>query len=308
MYDENVRYLTGTLTPGWNRLKPGLRYAMLCGDGAPILFEQGDLGFQIERHSPWLPKENVRHSFAWIKGAAGPASTQQVTKFTNAVLEEMKRHGVAGQKLGVDFIDINMITIFKEKNIAWVDGMTPMMEARAVKNDDEQECMRIVGAIGDATHWECMKFLRPGITENQVTAHLMQYLYNIRRHGGRRGRHRLLRAEHLAELAQFFRPHHPARRHRVHGFGGADLERLQVLLLPHLLRRQGADPGAEGHLRDRAEVAVRFDRRGEGRRHHARHRAAMAVGHGDLGLRGRGPGGGQSVGPRTRARAIRSSR
>ncbi len=60
---------------------------MLCGDGAPMLFEQGDLGFQIERHSPWIPKENVRHSFAWIKGAAGPASTQQVNKFTNAILD-----------------------------------------------------------------------------------------------------------------------------------------------------------------------------------------------------------------------------
>jgi Xaa-Pro aminopeptidase len=179
MYDENVRYLTGTLTPGWNRLKPGLRYAMICGDGAPILFEQGDLGFQIERHSPWIPKENVRHSFAWIKGAAGPAATQQVNKFSNAVIEEMKRHGVWGQKLGCDFIDINMIKIFEEKGITWTDGMTPMMEARAVKNVDEQECFRIVGAIGDATHWECMKFLRPGITENQVTAHLMKYLYNI---------------------------------------------------------------------------------------------------------------------------------
>jgi len=173
MYDENCRYITGTLTPGWNRLKPGLRYAMLCGDGRPVLFEQGDIGFQIERHVPWLPKENVRHSFAWIKGAAGPAATQQVTKFTNAIIEEMRRHGVAGQKLGVDFIDINMIQIFKEKNIAWADGMTPMMEARAVKSQDEQECFRIVGAIGDATHWECMKFLRPGVTENQVTAHLM---------------------------------------------------------------------------------------------------------------------------------------
>ena len=42
MYDENVRYITGTLTPGWNRLKPGLRYALLCGDDAPVLFEQGD--------------------------------------------------------------------------------------------------------------------------------------------------------------------------------------------------------------------------------------------------------------------------
>ena len=133
MYDENVRYLTGTLTPGWNRLKPGLRYALLCGDGAPVLFEQGDLGFQIERHSPWIPKENVRYSYAWIKGAAGPASQQQVRKFTDAILYEMKRHGVAGQKLGVDFIDINMINIFKDKKINWVDGMTPMMEARAVK-------------------------------------------------------------------------------------------------------------------------------------------------------------------------------
>ncbi len=134
MYDENVRYITGTLTPGWNRLKPGLRYAMLCGDGRPILFEQGDLGFQIERHSPWIPKENVRHSFAWIKGAAGPASTQQVKKFVAAVQQAMKENGVAGQKLGCDFIDINMINIFKENNINWVDGMTPMMEARAVKS------------------------------------------------------------------------------------------------------------------------------------------------------------------------------
>ena len=115
-------------------MKPGLRYALLCGDGQPVLFEQGDLGFHIERHSPWLPKENIRYSYAWIKGAAGPASTQQVNKFTNAILDEMKRHGVAGQKLGCDFIDINMLRIFEEKKIQWADGMTPMMEARAVKN------------------------------------------------------------------------------------------------------------------------------------------------------------------------------
>ena len=54
-----------------------------------------------------------------------------------------------------------------------------MMEARAVKNQDEHECMRIVGAIGDAAHWEFMKFLKPGLTENQLTAHIMEFLYNI---------------------------------------------------------------------------------------------------------------------------------
>jgi Xaa-Pro dipeptidase len=179
MYDENVRYITSTITPGWCRLKPGLRYALLCGDGKPVLFEQGDIGGQISRHCPWLPEENIRYSYAWIKGAAGSAAQEQVRKFTNAIIEEMKRHNVAGEKLGVDFIDVNMIGAFEAANITWQDGMTAMMEARAIKNQDEQECMRIVGAIGDAAHWETMKFLRPGVTENQVTAHIMEYLYSF---------------------------------------------------------------------------------------------------------------------------------
>ena len=81
MYDENVRYITSTLTPGWNRLKPGLRYAVLPNGGEPILFEQGDIGIHVERHSPWLKTENVRHSFSWIKGAAGTGLEAQVDKF-----------------------------------------------------------------------------------------------------------------------------------------------------------------------------------------------------------------------------------
>ena len=106
MYDENVRYVTSTLTPGWNRLKPGLRYALLCGDDAPVLFEQGDIGMHIAKHSPWIPQDNIRYSYAWIKGAAGPASTMQVTKFTNAIKQEMRKRGVADRNLGVDFIEI----------------------------------------------------------------------------------------------------------------------------------------------------------------------------------------------------------
>src|SRR5437773_1520167 len=91
----------------------------------------------------------------------------------------MRRYDVADQTLGVDFIDINMLNQFGEAKLKWADGMTPMMEARAIKNVDEQECLRVVGAIGDAAHWETMRFLKPGLTENQVTAHIMQYLYAI---------------------------------------------------------------------------------------------------------------------------------
>ena len=249
MYDENVRYITGTLTPGWNRLKPGLRYAMLCGDGAPMLFEQGDLGFQIERHSPWIPKENVRHSFAWIKGAAGPASTQQVNKFTNAVIEEMKRHGVAGQKLGC--------RLHRHQHDQHLQGEEHHLGRRHDPDDGGargQERRR----AGVLPHRRRDRRRHPlGVHEVPAPRHHREPGHRAPdevplqhpRHGGRRGRDRVVGPEHLAELAQLLRPHHPARRHRVHGFGRAHLERLQVLLLPHLLRRQGALAGAEGHLR-----------------------------------------------------------
>jgi Xaa-Pro dipeptidase len=179
MYDENVRYITSTLTPGWNRLKPGLRYAILVEGREPILYEQGDIGIHVKRHSPWIPQENVRFSYSWIKGAAGPASDMQVDRFTQALLADLEEAGVSDQPLGVDFIDINMIRAFERAGITWTDGMTPMMEARAVKGRDEQEAMRIVGAIGDVLHYEFQQFLKPGLTENQVTAFGMKYLYDI---------------------------------------------------------------------------------------------------------------------------------
>jgi len=179
MYDENIRYTTSTITPGWCRLKPGLRYALLCEGSEPILFEQGDIGTQINRHCPWIPTENVRYAYSWIKGAVGPAAKQQVTKFTNAIVEEMKKYGVQNAPLGTDFVDLNMMNAFKEAGINWTDGASPMVEARSIKNEDELEIMRIVAAICDGCHTAISHFMRPGMRENEITAFAMNYLYNI---------------------------------------------------------------------------------------------------------------------------------
>ena len=179
MYDENTRYISSTYTPGWNRLKPGLRYAILIEGKEPIVYEQGDIGFHLKAHNPWIPQENIRHSYAWIKGAAGPASTAQADKFVNALMNDLEDAGVSDQPLGVDFIDINMIRAFEKRGINWTDGMTPMMEARAVKSPDEQNAFRIVGSICDSLHYEFTQMLKPGMTENEVAAFGFEYLYSI---------------------------------------------------------------------------------------------------------------------------------
>jgi Xaa-Pro dipeptidase len=178
-YDENMRYVSSTLTPGWNRLKPGLRYVVLIEDKPPIVYEQGDIGLHLEVHNPWIPKENIRYSYVWIKGAVGPAADQQVNKFVNALMNDLEAAGVADKPLGVDFIDINLIKAFQERGIDWTDGMSPMMEARAIKSPDEIKAFSMVGSICDAVHYELTNFMKPGMTENQVAAFGFEKLYSI---------------------------------------------------------------------------------------------------------------------------------
>ncbi|MFI5340822.1 MAG: hypothetical protein ACHQ7N_13410 [Candidatus Methylomirabilales bacterium] len=98
---------------------------------------------------------------------------------TFSILRELKKVDVEKRPMGTDLIDQNMITAFKEAGINWTDGVTPMMRARAVKNHDEHECLRICAAICDATHYEISKIIRPGITENEVTGHAMKYLFSF---------------------------------------------------------------------------------------------------------------------------------
>jgi Xaa-Pro dipeptidase len=179
MYDENLRYISSTLTPGWNRLKPGLRYGILVEGKEPIVYEQGDIGLHLKVHNPWIPHENIRHSYSWIKGAAGPAAEQQVEKFTQSLINDLEEAGVRDMPMGVDFIDINMIKAFERHNVEWVDGMSPMMEARAVKSPDEINAMRMVGSICDVLHYELSNFIKPGRTENEVAAFGFKYLYDI---------------------------------------------------------------------------------------------------------------------------------
>ena len=178
-YDENMRYVSSTLTPGWNRLKPGLRYVVLIEDQPPIVYEQGDIGLHLEVHNPWIPKENIRHSYIWIKGAVGPAAEQQVNKFMNALVNDLEAAGVQDKPLGVDFIDINMIKAFEQRGIEWTDAMSPMMEARAIKSPDEIKAFSMVGSICDYVHYEITNFMEPGMTENQVAAFGFEKLYSI---------------------------------------------------------------------------------------------------------------------------------
>ena len=180
-YEENIRYTTGTRGPPWTRDKPGLRYGMMVSDGDVLLYEQGDNRYHAIRSNPWIAKENVKYSYAtWIKGAAGAANKHQALKFANDIKSELVKHKVADLPLAVDFIDFNMLAAFKEVGIEVTDGSAAIHDARAVKSKDEIEAEKMAALIADNIHYEATKILRPGISENEVMAHLIDYAYSVK--------------------------------------------------------------------------------------------------------------------------------
>lgn len=179
-YEENSRYISGTRSPPWTRDKPGLRYSLMTNDGTPIVYEQGDNRFHTQRNCPWLEKDNVRYSYAtWIKGASGDSTRHQALKFANDIKRTMKDHGVADLPLAVDFVDFNLLSAYKEVGIEIVDGLAAIHDARSVKNVDEIEAEKVAALIADNIHYEATKILKPGIGENEVMAHLLDYAYSI---------------------------------------------------------------------------------------------------------------------------------
>jgi Xaa-Pro dipeptidase len=72
-----------------------------------------------------------------------------------------------------------MLRAFEKVGIKVVDGLGVIHSARSIKSQDEIELYRIAASIADSVHYEAMKILRPGLTENQVMAHLYKYAYSF---------------------------------------------------------------------------------------------------------------------------------
>lgn len=180
-YEENIRYTTSTRGPPWTRDKPGLRYGLMLSDGDVLLYEQGDNRYHAERNNPWIKKENIRYSYGvWIKGSSGEASKHQALKFANDIKDQMKSHGVADMPVATDFVDFNLLWAFDEVGVKLVDGSAAIHAARAVKNRDEIEAERVAALIADNIHYEATRIIRPGISENEIMARLIDYAYSNR--------------------------------------------------------------------------------------------------------------------------------
>jgi len=173
----DMRYIAGvyaTVPSRWG----GAQYLVLPRNGDPYVF-----AFTT------LHPEGMREEMPWLKGKIfmpqGNSSSKMVTcvedvkPFMDTVLGIISDHGLNGELVGLDACPSPFIyeEAFKKAGFPVCDAGECMFRARAIKNIDEINCVRMASAISEAAFYEMQKAIKPGIRECEVLAIGMETLF-----------------------------------------------------------------------------------------------------------------------------------
>jgi len=175
----NLRYATSIRTPLYTA-GIGSEIAIVASDDEdPIVFTSGLLAAHNKKHCPWIKPENMRAG-QMIPPAGSAGAFPVLSQYAALVFEALQEKGVEKEKIGADGIHPIIEEELKNKGVHLEPVASIMAKARSIKLPNEIKCLTMAGIIADATWYELFQFLKPGITEHQLSAHGMEILL---RHG-----------------------------------------------------------------------------------------------------------------------------
>ena len=98
----------------------------------------------------------------------------QAKGYTGAINKILEDNGC--KKVGFENTDVSYMQYVKFKNdlknIELVEIDDAVTKLRVIKDTDEIECLKVAESIGDKAFAEILNFIKPGVTEMQVAAHI----------------------------------------------------------------------------------------------------------------------------------------
>lgn len=189
----NIRYLTATHIGTWAMDKL-IRFALLPRGAEPVIWDFGSAARHHQLFDPWLDHparrergedvlpvpaaSGARAGISTLRGAFHPDAgiAEEVARKVAEVLAEC---GLAGEPLGVDVVEMPVLTALKAAGIDVVDGQQVFLEARRVKTPDEISLLTQACSMVDAAYEELYRFLRPGVRENECVGLVSKVLYDL---------------------------------------------------------------------------------------------------------------------------------
>jgi Xaa-Pro dipeptidase len=187
----NIRYLTSTHIGTWAMDKL-IRFALLPRGGQPVVWDFGSAARHHQIYNPWLDyrsdAERADGSVPTTSGARAGISTLRgafhpdagiAAEVARKIATELREHGLAGEPVGVDIVEMPVLMALREQGIDVVDGQQVFMEARRTKTADEISLLSQACAMVDAAYEELYGFLRPGVRENECVGLVSKVLYEL---------------------------------------------------------------------------------------------------------------------------------
>lgn len=160
----HIRYLTGVRGFDYQ----ACRYVLFFAEHDPVLFEHSTFIDQGPEQAPWITEWRTARS--WLTGAPGMAASQdEAQRFGADIHAELEKRGLVSELLalgGFDGIARDALAAAGIKNI--VASQPIMLEARAIKNQDEINCLKMVAAIADGVWYRIWERLRPGMRDTEL--------------------------------------------------------------------------------------------------------------------------------------------
>jgi Xaa-Pro aminopeptidase len=190
----NIRYMTSTHIGTWGMDKL-IRFAVLPRGGEPVIWDFGSAARHHQLYNPWLDydrpagadalsdaaragRSGARAGISTLRGAFHPQAgvAEEVARKVATVLRD---HGLAGDPVGVDIVEMPILAALRTEGVDIVDGQQVFLEARRIKTPDEIALLAQACSMVDAAYDELYAFLRPGVRENECVGLVAQVLYDL---------------------------------------------------------------------------------------------------------------------------------
>jgi Xaa-Pro dipeptidase len=181
---HNIRYMTSTHIGTWAMDKL-IRFALLPRGGEPVVWDFGSAARHHQLYNPWLdgrtddPEQGrARAGISTLRGAFNP-DAGIADGVAAKIKRELEKYGLAGEPVGVDLVEVPVLTALEAAGLTVVDGQQVYLDARRIKTPDEITLLTTAASLVDAAYDELYRFLRPGVRENECVGLVAKVLYDL---------------------------------------------------------------------------------------------------------------------------------
>jgi len=161
----NLRYATNTVMMLGLRATGIQRFALIPAEGGPLICQR-----ELSRKNHYRSLRFDAYMFAMRP----PVATDD---FVEQAVLGLKQLGVAGERVGVDFLNLNAIEGLKSADINLVDGWPAINSARVVKTIDEVQLIRWTTKAKERGYDLVRQALRdPDVPEDKLSRIMLDYL------------------------------------------------------------------------------------------------------------------------------------